>query len=60
MDFLLNWLRRVYLPVLEYKAVCTRFPGAIGSQLEDGLNKANSYILRIQELFDPYGGIAVL
>ncbi len=25
--------------------------------LQEGLNKANSYIFKIQELFKPYGGI---
>ena len=25
--------------------------------LQEGLNKANSYINKIEELFDPYGGI---
>lgn len=25
--------------------------------LQEGLDKANSYIIRIEELFDPYGGI---
>ena len=25
--------------------------------LQDGLDRANSYISRIQELFNPYGGI---
>lgn len=25
--------------------------------LQEGLDKANSYIKRIEELFDPYGGI---
>ena len=25
--------------------------------LQDGLNQANSYLIRIEELFAPYGGI---
>ena len=52
-----NWRYSLFFMACAIAMKNTNLSDVDRALLQEGLNKANSYINKIEELFDPYGGI---